>query len=70
MMKYSVGGIYLFGMFGVPVTGADICGFIFDTTPELWARWYALGAFYPFSTNHNEKPQFLKSLMYRCLVRL
>ena len=35
MMKYSVGGIYLFGMFGVPVTGADICGFIFDTTPEL-----------------------------------
>jgi len=54
-LKYSVGGIYLFGMYGVPVTGADICGFILDTNPQLCARWYALGAFYPFSRNHNDK---------------
>lgn len=55
MLRYSIGGIHLFNMFGVPVTGADICGFIFDTNAHLCARWYAIGAFYPFARNHNDK---------------
>ena len=35
LLKYSVSGIMLFNIFGIPVTGADICGFIGNTSPQL-----------------------------------
>jgi len=52
-MGYSVSGIMLMNIFGITFAGSDICGFIGNTTPDLCAKWHTLGAFYPFSRNHN-----------------
>lgn len=60
-LKYSISGLFNFNIFGIPFSGADICGFGQNSNKELCIRWYNLGIFYPFMRNHNSnraKDQF------------
>lgn len=56
-MKWSIASLMNFNMFGIPHTGADVCGSFNSTLPleeqqELCARWIQLATFYPFARQY------------------
>ena len=53
LMRNSVDGIFQFMIYGITMTGDDICGFFGNSDKTLCNRWFNLGVFYPFSRNHN-----------------
>ena len=55
-LGWSVSGIFNSGLFAsAALSGADVCGFSLDTTPELCSRWVAAAAFQPFWRSHSDK---------------
>lgn len=51
-LKLSIPMSLTLSLSGQPFNGPDIGGFSENPSPELFAHWIAVGAFYPFSRGH------------------
>lgn len=54
-LKWSIPMSLNLSLSGQPFNGPDIGGFIGNATPQLWAHWISVGAFYPFCRAHSAK---------------
>lgn len=61
-LAYSITSVMTSGIAGIPMVGADICGF-YDMAPdEMCSRWIQTGAFHPFSRAHTVRDNPSKEL--------
>ncbi|XP_064480495.1 lysosomal alpha-glucosidase-like [Ornithodoros turicata] len=51
-MRESIPMLLTLNLLGMPFVGTDIGGSDGNTSDELYIRWHALAAFYPFARNH------------------
>jgi alpha-glucosidase (family GH31 glycosyl hydrolase) len=52
-LQYSIMEIANMNLFGIPMTGADICGFAGQANDEFFcAQFYQIGSLFPFSRSH------------------
>ena len=61
-IAYSVVSVMNSGMAGIPMVGADICGFYGMAPDEMCSRWIQTGAFHPFSRAHSVRDNGNKEL--------
>ena len=52
-LRLSIPMLLNLSLSGVAFCGADIGGFAWNCTPELYARWIQIGALYPFARTHS-----------------
>ena len=78
-MRYSIGTLATINIFGITFVGTDLCGFVGHQRSEiqLCARWYQLGAFYPFSKNghapttayyNNQEPYTFEGIYFQTMT--
>ncbi len=54
-LRWSITMTLNLGLSGQPFSGPDIGGFAGNPTPELFTRWFELGAYLPFCRGHGHK---------------
>lgn len=54
-LRLSIPMVLSLGLSGQPFSGPDLGGFDGDPDPELYARWFELGALLPFARGHSSK---------------
>ena len=54
-LKVSIPMSLSLGLSGQPMSGPDCGGFQGKATPDLWAKWIAVDAFFPFCRGHADK---------------
>ncbi len=53
MLRQTIRTVLSLSLSGIPYTGPDIGGFTGNPTPELFVRWFQLGALLPFFRTHS-----------------
>ena len=54
-LKNSIPAVLENNMFGIPYSGADVCGFNENADEDLCTTWTLLGITYPLMRNHNAR---------------